>query len=559
MLYPQLNKYRDIYHLNGIWNMCTVEDDYKPIQRAEGTVYISVPASYNEQVKDAALRDYSGKVLYEREFSCPMKENKRYRLRIGALSHKGEVWLNGELVATAGSGFLPVDTEIELKEENRLSVIIDNRLTYETLPVGMFDQEQNKQVITFDFYNYTGIHRSVMIYSVPEEWIQDITVRTFVEDNPSKVEINVECDKVAHIDVFEEDGNCVVKDVSANTVFQIENPHLWKVGKPYLYKAVVYTESDEYTLDFGIRSVKVDDTSLYVSGEKVYLKGFGRHEDFLISGKGENLPVLMNDYNLMQWAHANSFRTSHYPYGEEVYDLADRLGFLIIDEVQAAGMNFGLARYYAEDGINDKTLTLHKECVERLIARDKNHPSVIMISVANEANTVDKGARGYFSKLINYTRTLTDLPITMPQVNTCEEDTIGDLLDVTSINRYYGWYSDHGNLNCIEQLMKAELNKWYEKYHKPIIVTEFGADTVEGVHSCPPETFSEEFQEEYIERMCRAFDSAQFCIGEHVWNFADFKTKQGLTRMKGNRKGVFTRERQPKMAAHFLRRRWEQM
>ena len=105
--------------------------------------------------------------------------------------------------------------------------------------------------------------------------------------------------------------------------------------------------------------------------------------------------------------------------------------------------------------------------------------------------------------------------------------------------------------------MKEELQKWYSEYHKPMIVTEFGADTIEGLHACPSETFSEEFQKEYIEENCIAFDQCGFCIGEHVWNFADFKTKQGLTRVRGNRKGVFTKERQPKLAAHYLRDRWK--
>ena len=82
-------------------------------------------------------------------------------------------------------------------------------------------------------------------------------------------------------------------------------------------------------------------------------------------------------------------------------------------------------------------------------------------------------------------------------------------------------------------------------------------NTIEGLHSLPSETFSEEFQVEILEETCKLLDKYDYCIGEHVWNFADFKTKQGLTRVKGNRKGVFTRDRQPKMSAHFLRRRWE--
>ena len=59
-----------------------------------------------------------------------------------------------------------------------------------------------------------------------------------------------------------------------------------------------------------------------------------------------------------------------------------------------------------------------------------------------------------------------------------------------------------------------------------------------------------------IDEYCKVLDEYDFCVGEHVWNFADFKTKQGLTRVRGNRKGVFTRDRQPKLVAHYLRARW---
>ena len=88
------------------------------------------------------------------------------------------------------------------------------------------------------------------------------------------------------------------------------------------------------------------------------------------------------------------------------------------------------------------------------------------------------------------------------------------------------------------------------------MLTEYGADTIEGLHTLPSESFSEEYQVETIEEYSKVFDSLDYFIGEHVWAFADFKTKQGLTRIRGNRKGVFTRERQPKMIAHYLKNRW---
>ena len=74
----------------------------------------------------------------------------------------------------------------------------------------------------------------------------------------------------------------------------------------------------------------------------------------------------------------------------------------------------------------------------------------------------------------------------------------------------------------------------------------------------PADPWSEEYQVEYLDAMHAVFDEVDAVVGEHIWNFADFMTKQGLTRVIGNRKGIHTRERQPKLAAHYLRERWSE-
>ena len=119
-----------------------------------------------------------------------------------------------------------------------------------------------------------------------------------------------------------------------------------------------------------------------------------------------------------------------------------------------------------------------------------------------------------------------------------------------------GWYSDHGHPEVIGLQLKNELNEWYTKFGKPIIMTEYGADTIAGLHKFPPVTFREEFQCAFLDEYHKAFDQLAFLVGEHVWAFADFQTKQGLNRVDGNKKGVFTRNRQPKMAVYVLKNRW---
>ena len=137
MLYPRSNKYRDVYSLNGIWKFKTVSEDYIPEEEAYDASLMAVPASYNDIVTSKEIMDHVGKVLYETTFSIPVREDKIYHLRIGAASHKCDVYLNGKLIAHGVNGFFPIDAELYgLKEKNRLSVVIDNRLTFQTLPVG---------------------------------------------------------------------------------------------------------------------------------------------------------------------------------------------------------------------------------------------------------------------------------------------------------------------------------------------------------------------------------------------------------------------------------------
>ena len=98
----------------------------------------------------------------------------------------------------------------------------------------------------------------------------------------------------------------------------------------------------------------------------------------------------------------------------------------------------------------------------------------------------------------------------------------------------------------------------HDKFAKPVILSEFGADTIPGVHAQPPEMFSEEYQVEFLMKYIEVLRSKPYVVGEHIWNMCDFKTSQGIRRMGGlNYKGVFTRDRRPKMAAHTLRKLWK--
>jgi len=192
-----------------------------------------------------------------------------------------------------------------------------------------------------------------------------------------------------------------------------------------------------------------------------------------------------------------------------------------------------------------------------MIARDKNHPSVIMWSLANEPHSKRPAAKGFFRNLYDLARSLDPTrPVTVVSAVGIGEEAF-EFCDVACLNRYFGWYTQPGQLDEGCELLSAELDALHTKFPKPLILSEFGADTIPGHHAQPPEMFSEEYQAEMLARHIEVLDSKPFVVGQHVWNLCDFKTGQAVHRMGGmNLKGVFTRDRRPKLAAHRLRELW---
>jgi beta-glucuronidase len=359
------------------------------------------------------------------------------------------------------------------------------------------------------------------------------------------------------VEILDRTGQVVAHGAGTTGTLTVPNAHLWAPGHPYLYTAVVTFGADQYRQTFGIRTVRVEGTKFLINDQPFYFKGFGKHEDSPLHGRGFNAVFDVADLSLMHWIGANSFRTSHYPYAEEMYDLCDREGIVVIDETPAVGLGRGTQADAYKTMHNGE---LHRQNLRDMIDRDKNHPCVVMWSLANEPETAafPQSAYDYFRPLYELAHELDpeNRPVTLVNAQSdYNKDMITRTMDVVCINRYYGWYNLGGDLDAACEAWNIELDFW-AKQHKPVMVTEYGADTVEGLHDVVPRMFDEEYQAEYFDRISAQFDKRPFFIGEQIWNFADFNTIQGLVRVDGNRKGVFTRTRRPKMVAHTIRRRW---
>jgi beta-glucuronidase len=294
----------------------------------------------------------------------------------------------------------------------------------------------------------------------------------------------------------------------------------------------------------------VSGDQLLLNGKPILLKGFGRHEDFPVTGRGIVPAVIVRDFDIMRWTGANSFRTTHYPYSEEMMDLADRLGFMVIDEIPAVGL------FFSEPGLQRRQ-DLCSAYLRDLVQRDRNHPCVIAWSIANEPHSRRPAAGPFLRGIAKLAKSLdASRPVTIVSHVGVEEEAF-DSCDLLCLNRYFGWYTEGGRIEEGCRKLSAELDALHEKFRKPVILTEFGTDAVSGWHAEPPEMFSEEYQAQFLERYIEVLRSKTWVVGQHVWNLCDFKTGQSIQRIGGmNLKGVFTRDRRPKMAAHVLRRLW---
>lgn len=205
---------------------------------------------------------------------------------------------------------------------------------------------------------------------------------------------------------------------------------------------------------------------------------------------------------------------------------------------------------------------VHQQEIKEMIDRDQRHPSVIAWSLFNEPESTTPESYDYFQDIFTYAKKLD--PQKRPYTGTLvmgsgpKADRLHSLCDIVCLNRYYGWYVAGGpEIVNAKRMLMDELNGWQDlKLNKPFVFTKFGADTLASLHQLPDEMWSQEYQNEYYQMYFDIFKKYPFIQGELVWNFADFKTSEGIMRVGGNAKGVFTREREPKDIAFVLRKRW---
>lgn len=587
MLRPQDTATRERKSLDGLWEFRVDRDGAGRAENWQdapltGARAMAVPASYNDIVLDKGEREHFGDLWYQTRVRIPRGwAGQRIGLYIESATHRATVWVDGIEVGSHEGGYLPFEIDltdaVAPGDEVLLTVCVNNTLSFQSIPPGVIEPDMlgtPRQRWFHDFYNYAGLHRSVWLTATPASRIDDVTVVTAIEGRDGVVRVTTDAAGGLGVRAIlvDADGVEVARADGAQANLRVPDAHLWAPGAAYLYGLTVQlidgeTVVDEYKVNVGVRTVEVRGNQFLVNGEPVYFTGFGMHDDHSTIGKGHNDALMLRDFACLEWINANSVRTSHYPYSEDFMEYADRAGIMVIDETPAVGLNmnlgggiFGSQGYttFSPETANDITQANHAAVIRDLIARDKNHPSVVLWCLANEPESETEASEEYFKPLFETaraadpTRPVGFVNVMMARFPECR---VSQYADVIMINRYYGWYVFLDDLETAERAFSAELAGW-STLNKPIIITEYGADTMAGLHDLKAGPWSEEYQQAYYEMNSRVFDAFPAVVGEHPWAFADFQTGAMLFRVDGNKKGIFTRDRQPKAAAHWLKARW---
>jgi beta-galactosidase len=356
-----------------------------------------VPVEYTKN-------DYPNPVgSYKRDFMLPEEwDGRQIFLHFAGVESAMYVWMNGKFVGYSEDSRLPAEfdvTNFVRKGKNTLSVEV-----YQWSD-GSYLEDQ-------DFWRMSGIYRDVFLYATPKLHLFDYWLKADFNDDFSEAVFSVETKfknysskAQGNLEVYlidDEVDSMPLSPIITHKILpfkaeiksnlfktNIINPKLWSAETPKLYTVLLVTRNNSgevemvQTSKFGFRKIEIRDQQLFVNGQSIKIKGVNRHEVDPWEGRVVSFASMKKDMELMKQFNINTVRTAHYPNDPLWYKLCDQYGMYVIDEanVESHGMGYG-----------EKSLghvlswqQAHVSRVMNMVERDKNHPSIIMWSLGNEA------------------------------------------------------------------------------------------------------------------------------------------------------------------------------
>jgi beta-galactosidase/beta-glucuronidase len=480
-----------------------------------------------------------------------------------------KVWLNGEYLGENIGGYLPFSFDITSRlkpgQDNKLVLRVDNKPRIEWLPASA----------QIEWMQYGGILGPVKLVSKSQIYIDDLVVTTNPDKTGARInclisianktltkdEVQLEIKIAGRSGIINKKMNCQCKPEQTGKFsvdLTLEHAELWSPESPVLYTAMASLVKSGTTLDdlscrIGIRKVSVEGSSILLNGKPVTIKGVNRYDEY---GKfGPNVPekLLREELALMKSVGINTIRV-HYPQSPYLLSLYDEYGFLMIEEVPLNWWGwFGGSQSLS-------ILDQAKPALRKIIARDKNHPCVIIWSMGNECATDNETGITVMRELLKLAKSLDPTRLATFVVALDPAGHLAyDEADVVCINKYNGIFSGKNceHIDEIDSLgykpLVKELTQHLNTISKPVIITEYGAQGIKDIHG--DVRYSEEFQAAYIEQIWKGIRSVPGVSGGVLWCWADYYHRKYLiTYTNFGPYGVVTVDRKPKKSLDALTR-----
>lgn len=518
----------------------------------EGGLRLNVPSDWNSQIPE--LKYYEGTMWYARKFEINKKSDENLFLYFGAVNYRCRVYLNGTLIGSHEGGFTPFQfnvTNVVKEGGNFLAVEVDNTRTADAIPA-----------LSFDWWNYGGITRDVMLVHTPKNYIRDYFIQLDKYDSDrvhAEVQLSAQnAGQLVKIEIPElKIANKVFTDGTglAKATFRVRNLERWSPQAPKLYQVIVSSEVDEVKENIGFRNLYVKNTQIYLNDSPVFMKSIGLHEE--ISQRQGRAYSEQDAIALLSEAKGlgvNMIRLAHYPQNEYIVRLAEQMGLMLWEEIPVwQGIDF------KDSSTRLKAQRMYTE----MLLRDWNRCALTFWGVANE--TAPSESRNAFLKSLvelchkmDTTRLITaafDLPKLNSETNAFEmEDDFIENLDVVSINKYMGWYH--------RWPMSPSEIRWNVALDKPLIFSEFGGEALYGQSgdSTVTSSWSEEYQEKLYKDNLEMFKYIPNLAGISPWILFDFRSPYRFhpTNQEGwNRKGLISDQGYRKKAWYVMKEYYE--
>lgn len=509
----------------------------------DGGLRLEVPGDWNSQSPE--LKYYEGTVWYARHFDADPKPDCREFLCFGAVSYRCRVYLNGREICSHEGGFTPFEadvTDVLLKGDNFLVVEVNNRRTKDAIPA-----------LAFDWWNYGGITRDVMLVTVPDNYVEDYFIR-LDKKNHDTVNVDVRMSQPkAGVKVSVEIpalGKTVSGTTDAQGSFsarlQSKKLRLWAPDAPVLYDVIIAGGDDSVSERIGFRDIRTDGTRILINGKPQFMRCISFHEEIpqrmgRACSKADAVTLLSEARDL----GVNMIRLAHYPQNEYIVRLAEEMGIALWQEIPIwQGIDF------TDNDTRDKA----QKMLTEMINRDKNRCAVGFWGVANETKPSPE-RDAFLESLLATGRGIDTTRLYVAAFDLVEFDkerkifTMDDPftrnLDVVAVNKYMGWYHPW-------QLSPAE-SKWEVNTDKPLIISEFGGEALYGQSGSRDvvSSWSEDYQARLYEDNLRMFENIPNLAGVSPWILFDFRSPFRFhpTNQEGwNRKGLVSDRGQRKKA-----------